>query len=135
MSVVLYAMCLQPLLRTLEEQLPKIRIGHQNCHSTVFAYADDVTIVITRPEDFEVIRTAAQIFERASGARLNPRKSNALDVGAWRTAQTTLGIDVCDRVGTSVWFLDLPLPNQRKTAGIDSYGRFVRRPEQRTGDS
>jgi hypothetical protein len=97
MIVILYAMCLQPLLRTLEQQLSGIRIGTRERLSPVFAYADDVTIAVTRPADFEVIRTAIQTFDRATGARLNPRKSKALAIGAWTTAPTTLDIDFCDR--------------------------------------
>jgi hypothetical protein len=92
-------MCLQPFLRTLEEHLPEIKIGKRKFHSPVVAYADDVTVVVTRPEDFEVIRLAVQKFERASGARLNTRKSKALAVGTWGTNPTALGIDVSERVG------------------------------------
>jgi hypothetical protein len=39
----------------------------------VIAYADGVTIFVTKPNEFRVIREAQQLYERASGARLNAR--------------------------------------------------------------
>ena len=56
------------------------------------AFADDVTIFVTTPEDFTVIREAIRRFEKATGARLNVRKSKALAVGGWNT--TTNALDV-----------------------------------------
>ena len=34
-----------------------------------------------------------RLFERASGARLNPRKLKTMAVGGWCTRETALGID------------------------------------------
>jgi hypothetical protein len=57
------------------------------------AYADDVTIFVTSPADFPVIKDAIRHYERASGACLNPRKSKALVIGGWNTPETVLGIE------------------------------------------
>ena len=56
------------------------------------AFADDVTIFVTTPDDFTVIREAIRRFEKATGARLNVRNSKALAVGGWST--TTNALDV-----------------------------------------
>jgi len=48
----------------------------------VVAYANDVTIFVTSAADFAIIEEANRLYERASGARLNPRKSKALEVGS-----------------------------------------------------
>jgi len=42
--------------------------------------------------DFTIIEEAIRLYEWASGARLNPRKSKALAVGNWCTQETVLGI-------------------------------------------
>jgi hypothetical protein len=70
-SVILFSLCLHPLLRVLEDSLPNIQIGHTQ-HSLVIAYADYVTVFDTKPEDFITIQQAAQTFERVTGARINP---------------------------------------------------------------
>ena len=56
------------------------------------AYADDVTIFVTYAADFANIEEAIRLYEQASDARLNPRKSKALVVGSWCTQETVLGI-------------------------------------------
>jgi len=48
----------------------------------VVVHADDVTIFVTSAADFAIIEEAIRLYERASGARLNPRKSKALSVGS-----------------------------------------------------
>jgi hypothetical protein len=97
LSVTLFALCLHPLLRLLEDSLPNIQIGHTQ-HSPVITYADDVTVFITNPIDFIPIQQAVQTFERAKGARLNPRKSKALAIGTWTETPTALGIDLYELV-------------------------------------
>ena len=68
-------------------------MGNQELHTSVIAYADDVTIFVTSIADFPIIEEAIRLFERASGAGLNPRKSKAMAVGGWCTKETVLGID------------------------------------------
>ena len=84
LSVILYALCLHPLIRAVEDVLPSIRIGRRMPHGPVIAYADNVTVFVTHPEDFSAIQQAIRIYARATGSCLNLRKSKALAVGAWR---------------------------------------------------
>ena len=62
------------------------------------AYADDITIFITRREEIEIVNTAIRTYERATGAHLNPTKSQALAVGGWTTLITPLGIALLPQV-------------------------------------
>jgi phosphoribosylformimino-5-aminoimidazole carboxamide ribonucleotide (ProFAR) isomerase len=74
-------------------KLPRIRIGLGARKQVVVAYADDVTIFLTTQADFAVIREAIRCFEKATGASLNPRKSNALAVEGWSTTTNFLDVD------------------------------------------
>jgi len=48
---------------------------------------------VTSPTDFKTIYEAIQIYERASGTRLNPQNSHALAIGKWNTPTTELDIE------------------------------------------
>jgi hypothetical protein len=98
LSVALFALCLHPLIRALENSLPRIKIGRHTQHGPVIAYADDVTAFVTHPGDFHAIQQVIHLYERATGARLNPRKSKALAIGAWTEPPTDLGIVFHERV-------------------------------------
>ena len=70
------------------------------------AYADDVIIFVTSAADFAIIEEAIHLYERASGARLNPRKSKDLAVGSWCTQETVLEIAYLPHVtilGVTFW--------------------------------
>jgi hypothetical protein len=66
LSMQLFAQSLNPLLRILEDKLPSIWVGRRKKKPTVVAYADDVTIFITTPEDMPIIRDAVRCYETAS---------------------------------------------------------------------
>jgi len=51
-----------------------------------------VTIFVTPAADFAIIEEASRLYERASSARLTPRKSKVLAVESWCTQETVLGI-------------------------------------------
>jgi hypothetical protein len=93
MSMALYTLCLHPFLKFLERNLPGISIGRLARPTSVVAYADDVTIYVTSVTDIPVVEEALRLFERASGACINPRKSKVLAVGCWRTQETIRGIE------------------------------------------
>jgi hypothetical protein len=63
----------------------------------VIAYAEDVTVFVTNPGELAAVQHAV-LFEKATGAKLNPRKSKALAVGPWSTHVTELHIDTYERV-------------------------------------
>jgi hypothetical protein len=78
--------------------IPNIRIEKHIQHSPIMAYTDDVTVFVTRPEDFVKIQQAVHIYERDTGGSLNPGKLRALAVGPWEGPTPTLGIAFHDRV-------------------------------------
>jgi hypothetical protein len=74
-------------------QTARNHIRTQARRVTVVPYADDVTVFVTRPADFTTILTAIQLFERATGASLNPKKSKAVAIGRWTAPSRVLGIE------------------------------------------
>ena len=65
-------------------------MGNQERHTSFIAYAD-VTIFVTSIADFPIIE-AFRLFERASGFRLNPRKSKAMAVGGGAQEKPSSGM-------------------------------------------
>ena len=61
--------------------------------TTVVAYADDVTTFVTDAAELAIVEEAINLFEKASGALLNPQKSKAIETGAWNTTDTIRGIE------------------------------------------
>lgn len=98
LSMVLYALCINPLLQQLAEQLHGVRITSRGTKTTAIAYADDVSIFITQPEDINRIRQALETFTKASGAKINTKKSKILPLGGWDEGLNILGIQYVDRL-------------------------------------
>jgi hypothetical protein len=98
LSMALYALCLHPLLSTLDHTLQGPRIGRRTWCRPVLAYADDVTVFVTHPAEFATVRKAIQCFEKAMGAQLNPSKSKAMAIGRWTTPATELGTAYHDSI-------------------------------------
>jgi hypothetical protein len=86
--MVLYALCLHPLLRILEDNLPGIKIAQRERSVHVVAFADDVTVFVTQPTDIATILNAIQLYERGMRALLDPKKSQALAIGRWTAPET-----------------------------------------------
>jgi hypothetical protein len=62
LSTCLYAMCLHPIVRSLEESLPGMKIGRRRLKTTVIAYADDVSLFVTDPTTFTTIRHSISTY-------------------------------------------------------------------------
>jgi hypothetical protein len=67
MSMLLFTLCVDPLLRMLEMKIPAIRVGKRVQMTVVVVYADDVTIFITTPTDLHIIRETIHCNEKATG--------------------------------------------------------------------
>jgi hypothetical protein len=76
----------------LERRLSGVRIGRGNRPVSVMDYADDVTVFQTSAAEIPAIEDSIHLFEKASGARLNLRKSKILPIGRWHTSDTIFGI-------------------------------------------
>jgi hypothetical protein len=92
LSMVLYALSLHPLLHTLESRLTGFSQIRGIPPTPIVAYADDITIMVTHPADFDIIHSALQVYGKASGATLSPLKSRALAIAKWTAPPTILGI-------------------------------------------
>jgi hypothetical protein len=96
--MALYALCLHPFVRRLHDSLVGIKMGRQTEGTKVIAYADGVTVFVTNPGELAAVQHAVLVFEKATGAKLNPRKSKALAVGPWSTPIAELHFDTYERV-------------------------------------
>jgi hypothetical protein len=85
-----FALCVDLLLRILDQKLPVIRIGKRARKTVVVACTDDITIFATIPTELRVISDAITSYEKSTGARLNTRKSKELPVGGWNTSTDPL---------------------------------------------
>ena len=88
----LFVLCINPLLKALEKKLTGVKIGRRETKTTVIAYADDVTIVISKPEDVPIVRDTLKTYEEAIGAKINTQKSKAIALGLWKTSLKILDI-------------------------------------------
>jgi len=81
------------ILFALEVNLPGFHIERSKQLVPVLAYADNVTVFASHPAAYHTIHKAVRYFELAAGARLNPKKSKELAVGAWKEPATILLIE------------------------------------------
>ena len=56
LSMLLFALCLNPLLHALGDVLSGIKIGRDNTKIAVASYADDVTVFLTSPVDSQKLQ-------------------------------------------------------------------------------
>jgi len=98
LSMTLFALYLNPLLHRLDQTLNGLRIHQRQRQSAVTAYTDDITLLITTPEDIDAVNDAIQCYEKATDAILNIRKSQALAVGACDTTMSVMDIPYNDEI-------------------------------------
>jgi hypothetical protein len=91
MSMLLYVICLNPLLSTLNRHLYGLRIGRERDRTSVIAYADDLTILITLSTDIQKIQENLHCYE-ATGANANIGKWRAVAIGSWDTSHRIMDI-------------------------------------------
>jgi len=84
--MILYAMCLNPLLRSLENSVHGLRIGRHRARTSLVAYSDDVTIFVTIPTDITKLQEAKHCFEAAS--RDKSEHLNITGDSLWDMGQT-----------------------------------------------
>lgn len=82
----LYSPAIEPLLCRLRDQLrgfsmPGSCIFEQTL--TLYAYADDVNILVSNQEDVRCLQKPLVVYEKITSARVNWAKSEAL-LGQWR---------------------------------------------------
>ena len=87
LSGQLYTLAIEPLLCMLRGRLSGLSLpGSSDLDRplTVSAYADDVNIFVSSQGDIKCLQDTLSLYEKASSARVNWAKSEALLVGQWR---------------------------------------------------
>uniref|UniRef100_H3BW47 Reverse transcriptase domain-containing protein n=1 Tax=Tetraodon nigroviridis TaxID=99883 RepID=H3BW47_TETNG len=83
----LYSLAIEPLLCRLRNRLSGLPLpGASDLvpPPIVSAYADDVSLFVTSQRDVDCLQDTLALYEKASSARVNWAKSEALLVGQWR---------------------------------------------------
>ena len=83
----LYTLAIEPLLCRVRARLSGLLLpGSLSVERpiVVSAYADDVNIFVCSQKDVQCLQDALSLYERATSARVNWAKSEALLVGQWR---------------------------------------------------
>ena len=92
LSPLLYVLELEPLLRRLRDEgtSPSLRgiPFVSRLAARVFAFADDITVFVSRCLDIKAMKEAVVEYERIAGAKVNFDKSEGLRLGAWRGSNT-----------------------------------------------
>ena len=95
LSSLLYVLALEPLLGRLRDRTtnPALRgvpfAGPLTAR--VSAFADDITVFVSRRLDIKALKKAVSEYERIAGAKVNFDKSEGLRLGAWRGSNTLPG--------------------------------------------
>ena len=96
LSPLLYVLSLELLLRGLREKEtnPALRgvLFTGSLRGTVSAFADDITVFVSRRLDIKAVKKAVGEYERIAGAKVNFDKSEGLRFGAWRGSDTLPGL-------------------------------------------
>ena len=89
-SMHLFVLQLHPLIKELERVCG---------NDLLVAYADDISVIVTSSEQIEAMRGLFARFEIAAGAKLNQRKSTAVNVGDWEGSEiSTTWIETTNEV-------------------------------------
>ena len=137
LSMALFTLCLNPFLHLLVQHLQEIRIQKNQLKTAMVAYADDVTILATSPEDIIAVRDAVQQYEKATGAVLNIHQSQALPVGTWDTKLPVMNISYTDEIKVLGFNMQKPIDqagkaswaritNMIRTQAKETYGRNLK---------
>jgi len=92
LSMQLFALCLNPLIHTLEEALTGIRLGRGSARVAAVEYAIDVSVFLTSPADVQKLQVVLRTYEEATGVKINVQKSQAPAIGGWDTSNKIMDI-------------------------------------------
>ena len=92
LSMLLFPLCMNPLLINLDKKLNGIYIRHHSTKTTAIAYADDITIIVTQPEEIDTIKVTLHDYMHATGARISVNKSRAIALGSWNKSTPIMDI-------------------------------------------
>jgi len=76
--MTLFVLCLNPLLNALEKKPTGVKIGGRGTKTTVIAYADDVTIVVSKTEDIPIVHDTQLRRKKQLGQKLTSKNRRSL---------------------------------------------------------
>jgi len=100
LSMLLYAICINPLLQTLVEEITGVKTGNGRPGIATVAYADEITIFLTRPEEIPKLQQILDTYQKASVARTNADKSRAMAIGEWDATRRVMNIPCYGEITT-----------------------------------
>jgi hypothetical protein len=83
---------------TIDKKLTGINIGRRGTKTTVIACADDITIIVTKPEDIAIIQETLHDYAETTGGSVNIRKSKALSLGTCDKTRPIMDIQYCEEI-------------------------------------
>jgi hypothetical protein len=95
MSMTVFAMCIDPLLRMLEQNLFGIQIGKRARRRVLLAYADDVTIFVTTPANLHIIQETTVLRKNNRGTPKHEEIENLIN-GRMESHQQRSGHKILD---------------------------------------
>ena len=100
MSMLLFALIMNPLLYLLQWNLKSIRTGHRTRKTAVVTHANCVMISVRTPEDIQQIGDFLRTYERATVACLNIRKSKGMAADSRDTSINRIDIPYYPEITT-----------------------------------
>ena len=83
-SAALYCLVLEPFLVHLKHQMEGHGLNILGHTYITSAYADDLCIICTSNESFEIVNQSLGFFENSSSAKIHFSKSVGLWCGSWK---------------------------------------------------
>jgi hypothetical protein len=71
------------LLINLDKKLEGVYIRRNSAKTTAIEHADDITIIVTKPEEVDTIKYILHDYMLVTGAHINVIKSHAIALGSW----------------------------------------------------
>jgi hypothetical protein len=90
--MLLFTLCLNTLIRMIDDNIPGVQTGNHSKRAAVIAYADNVTVILRSPAEVPIVQEALRCYGAASVAKLNIKKSAAMALGPWDTTQNVMGM-------------------------------------------
>jgi hypothetical protein len=76
-----FTVCLDPLIRTINDNIKACRPARHRQKAVTVAYVDDVSLILRSTQEDHIVKQAINLYERATGAKINFHKSKALALG------------------------------------------------------
>lgn len=86
LSMLLFIIAIDPLIKAIntDRKIKGLTIPSVKKEAKVMAHADDITCVCTDERSITQLMHKIQLFEKASGLKINMQKTKAMKIGRWR---------------------------------------------------